>query len=77
VLLTDANMPGMTGIELATAIAHVHPRVQVIMMSGYTSETLSIPGMAAPVALLPKPFTPQDLRQKVRDVLSDGARQRK
>jgi PAS domain S-box-containing protein len=68
-LLTDANMPGMTGVELAAALAPMRPGLKVVVMSGYTSESLSVPGLDECVALLPKPFTPRDLKQKVRDVL--------
>jgi len=68
-LLTDANMPGMTGIDLATALVAARPGMPVVIMSGYTDQQLSIADIPATVSLLPKPFTPRDLRQKVADVL--------
>jgi signal transduction histidine kinase len=68
-LLTDANMPGMTGIEVAGALLAARPALKIVMMSGYTAEPLTVGGSNQAVALLPKPFTPRDLRQKIRDVL--------
>jgi CheY-like chemotaxis protein len=68
-LLTDATMPGMNGIELARTLAHDRPDLKVLIMSGYTTSAVEIDGLSAPPATLPKPFTPRDLRQKVREVL--------
>jgi DNA-binding response OmpR family regulator len=45
------------------------PGIPVIIMSGYTEETLSVPGLKEPIALLQKPFTPRELRRRIRDVL--------
>jgi PAS domain S-box-containing protein len=69
-LLTDANMPGISGIELANALVALAPALRVIVMSGYTQESLTVQGLRGAVSLLPKPFTPNDLRQKVSAVLS-------
>jgi PAS domain S-box-containing protein len=69
VLLTDASMPGMTGAELAAALAKTRGGLKVLLMSGFTAEPLRVAGISEPVALLPKPFTPRDLKRKVREVL--------
>jgi two-component system cell cycle sensor histidine kinase/response regulator CckA len=68
-LLTDAMMPGKSGVELANLLAARRPGIPVIIMSGYTEETLAVPGLKAPIALLQKPFTPRELRRRIRDVL--------
>ncbi len=68
-LLTDAKMPGMNGIELANLLVRKRQGLPVIVMSGYTEETLKIDGSPEPIPLLPKPFTPRELRRKVADVL--------
>jgi nitrogen-specific signal transduction histidine kinase/CheY-like chemotaxis protein len=68
-LLTDAIMPGQSGIELANLMVERRPGLPVIIMSGYTEETLAMPGAEGVVALLQKPFTPRDLRRRIRDVL--------
>jgi two-component system cell cycle sensor histidine kinase/response regulator CckA len=68
-LLTDANMPGMGGVDLAAALTQKQPGLPVVVMSGYTDSVLRLPDTMQPLPLLPKPFTPRELRQKVADVL--------
>ncbi len=68
-LLTDAMMPGRSGIELANLMAARRPGLPVIIMSGYTEETLAVPGLKEPIALLRKPFTPRELRRRIRELL--------
>jgi DNA-binding response OmpR family regulator len=41
----------------------------VILMSGYTEESLPVGSFAQPFSLLQKPFTPRELRQRIRDIL--------
>jgi len=41
----------------------------VIIMSGYTEETLTGAPLDKPISLLQKPFTPRELRRRIRDVL--------
>ncbi len=69
-LLTDANMPGMTGIELVTALVAERPTLQVIVMSGFTEELPRLADIEDQVTLLPKPFTPRELRECVAQALS-------
>jgi len=68
-LLTDAIMPGRSGIDLAHELVARQPGLPVILMSGYTEETLDIDDFAPAITLLQKPFTPRDLRQRIRSVL--------
>jgi len=68
-LLTDAIMPGKSGIELANLMITKLPGLRVIIMSGYTEETLTAGELSTPLALLQKPFTPRELRRRIRDVL--------
>jgi CheY-like chemotaxis protein len=68
-LLTDAMMPGKSGLELANLMTARRPGIPVIVMSGYTEETLAVPGLKEPIALLQKPFTPRELRRRIREVL--------
>jgi two-component system cell cycle sensor histidine kinase/response regulator CckA len=68
-LLTDAMMPGKSGVELAGLLTAQRPGLPVIIMSGYTEDTLDVPGMTEPIALLQKPFSPRELRRRIREVL--------
>jgi signal transduction histidine kinase len=66
-LLTDAIMPGKSGIELANLMVKKRETLRVIIMSGYTEETLT--GLESNAELLQKPFVPKDLRLRVRAAL--------
>jgi two-component system, cell cycle sensor histidine kinase and response regulator CckA len=66
-LLTDAILPGRGGVELVAEMAKRRPGLRVLMMSGYTEDALSI---GSGVALLQKPFTPRELRQRIREALA-------
>lgn len=68
-VLTDAIMPGRSGIELAHMLRADRAGLPVILMSGYTEESLDAGSFDPPFAVLPKPFTPRELRQRIRDLL--------
>jgi CheY-like chemotaxis protein len=71
VLLTDVVMPGMGGPELATRLAQRRPTVRVLFSSGYTDDASVLQGVReAGTAFLQKPFAPEDLIRKLREVLS-------
>jgi len=67
-LLTDAIMPGKSGVELAATLVKRWPSLRVMFMSGYTEEQLSVAGVERPVTILEKPFTPRDLRRRIREM---------
>jgi len=69
-LLTDAIMPGKSGLELANLMVVRRPGLIVVVMSGYTEDNLEISGLIQPVTLIQKPFTPNDLRRRIREVLN-------
>ncbi len=73
-LLTDMVMPDMSGRELHAALAARGITPKVIFMSGYASDVLlDAPPLPAGAALVQKPFSPQMLAMKVRQVLDGGA----
>ena len=70
-ILTDVVMPGMSGRTLADQLATRWPGVRVLYMSGYTDDAIVRHGMLEPgLAYLQKPFRPDALVRKVREVLN-------
>jgi PAS domain S-box-containing protein len=70
-MITDVVMPGMTGRELAGRLAQMKPEMKVLYVSGYTADAIAHQGMLDPgVAYLPKPFSPDGLLRKVRELFA-------
>ena len=69
-LLTDVVMPEMNGRQLADRLADARPDMAVLFMSGYTGTVLG-QGHAGEFTghLLQKPFTPDGLSRRVREIL--------
>jgi CheY-like chemotaxis protein len=69
-VVTDIVMPVMGGPELATRIREVRPETKILFISGFSERAYSAHGTAEPgVAFLQKPFMPETLARKVREVL--------
>lgn len=69
-LLTDVVLPGMTGRELAERLTLRYPHLKVLYMSGYTDNAIAQRGVLKPgIAFLPKPFSPESLLRKIREML--------
>ena len=66
-LLSDFQMKGMTGIDLATQITAQRPKIKVLLMSGYTGGMLVL---NEGWHFLPKPFIPSQLRVLVAGLIS-------
>jgi len=71
-LLTDAVMPGKSGVEVAARLVEKWPALRVMFMSGFTDEDLSLSRSTHPVGVIQKPFTPRDLRARVREALASA-----
>lgn len=73
-LLTDVVMPRMSGPEVAQKLREDRPELPVLYMSGYADDALGSHGIeASGVAFLRKPFKPDELAHKIREVLQSVA----
>jgi signal transduction histidine kinase len=74
-LVSDVRLPGISGTELAGWLRRRQPGLRVLLVSGYADVE---PGADAPgpAPLLRKPFTPDELLERVRSVLAAGSPER-
>ena len=69
-LLTDVLMPEMNGRKLAERVIALRPQTQVLYMSGYPDDDFRAHfSPTTGMAFIQKPFTPNALARKVREVL--------
>lgn len=70
-VVTDHNMPTMSGLAVVGTVRAVEPSLPVVMMSGFVDNELqTIAEKAGVSALIAKPFTALELDEKVRQLLS-------
>jgi FixJ family two-component response regulator len=70
IVVSDVVMPGASGPELVAGLRARLPRARVLYMSGYTGAAIRRRGLLQEgVPILEKPFTPEVLARKVREVL--------
>ena len=73
-VVTDVVMPGMGGGQMADRLAELRPSVPVLFISAYTGDEVIRRGLITPgVPFLQKPFTPDVLAERLRELLN-GAR---
>jgi DNA-binding NtrC family response regulator len=66
-LLSDIEMPGMSGPDLGEALKKVRPDIRVMLMSGYPDGDLLVLNYGW--AFIRKPFVPKRLVEMVNSVL--------
>ncbi len=73
-VVTDYNMPGLSGLELAEALRDLRPDLPVVLASGYITDDLRARAPAAGIReLIYKPNTVDDLCAAVARVAHAGA----
>jgi two-component system, cell cycle sensor histidine kinase and response regulator CckA len=76
-LLTDVVAPGMSGPMIADEIAALKPDIKVLFMSGYDgTQVVQRYVVEKNYSLLIKPFTMEQLENKVSEVLHEGGKAR-
>ena len=71
VLVSDVHMPGIDGIELARRTIERAPDLKLLLMSGFAEELERATALPTDnIAVIIKPFTLEQIRQAVRDLLA-------
>jgi CheY-like chemotaxis protein len=74
-VITDLLMPGMNGLEVASALRGIDPEVQIIMLTGSAPSLTTNRAREAGVnTLLHKPIALMDLKSAVDAATSTGGR---
>jgi len=72
-VMLDAIMPGLRGMEVYEEIRKINPSVRVLFCSGYTEDIIQNQGILDQnVHFIAKPFTPKELLMKIREVVIDA-----
>jgi DNA-binding response OmpR family regulator len=73
-VLLDLRIPGVKGLELLAAVRKSQPQARVIIITGYaTIETAKEAARMGAMAYLPKPFTPEEIRNAAQKAVKMAA----
>ncbi len=77
-VVVDMVLPGIDGVTMAEQLSVLHPEARFLFVSGYSPEVLATRLEDADVAILAKPYQPETLARRVRELLDgeDGNVQR-
>lgn len=76
-LITDMVLPGINGIDLAIQMKQLFPEMREIYISGYSPDKLSLENGTQNPTFLQKPFSLDDLANKIRQIMNHEAKQEK
>ena len=69
-VVTDVVMTGINGRELAERLKAMRPGMKLLFMSGHTDDAVLRHGLLQDATrLITKPYTPAELKQRIREVL--------
>ena len=75
-LISDVGMPGMSGNEVARAVAAIEPELPIVLLTGWGSDLALDPDIHELVAMvLPKPVTLDLLRETIEEIFERGPKQ--
>jgi DNA-binding NtrC family response regulator len=70
-LISDVDMPGLSGMELAAKVSAMDPRLVIILMSGLAAGAIDTSRTDMKIsAFISKPFTLEQIRSLVRKAIS-------
>jgi PAS domain S-box-containing protein len=69
VVLSDVVMPGMTAAQFIDTLRSLHPRLPIVLMSGYTGEGRGTANLPRDLPLVGKPFDQATLLREIRRAL--------
>ncbi len=73
-VITDLKMPGMGGLEVLKAIKILQPEIPVMIITGYSTVDTAVEAMKnGAVDYIAKPFTPDQLQEKVAKAFEQKA----
>ncbi len=72
-VLTDVVMPHLNGFELGERISGITPERRILYMSGFRDTPIAVETVEPPRNFLHKPFTPDLLLSRVREILDSRA----
>jgi len=74
-VVTDVVMPHLNGRELVRRATKTRPNLPMLLMSGYVGNNVEALGslLSPRVGFIQKPFNPEALLEKLRDVLRGSA----
>ena len=72
-MVTDYNMPGMSGLDVAREVSRIRPDLPIVVTSGYITDELREKAPGAGVRqLVYKPDSAEELCETVRNLLDDA-----
>jgi signal transduction histidine kinase len=74
IVVTDLKMPGIGGLEVLSRLRKVRPDTTVIIFTGYASvDTAREALKSGAFDYIPKPFTPEEIREVIKNALEARA----
>jgi two-component system cell cycle sensor histidine kinase/response regulator CckA len=72
-VITDLQMPGMSGLDVVRAVREARPDIPVVIASGYPSHGIASDPDARSISWMTKPATLEEIATTVHEVLASPA----